>query len=239
MIKATPSVRLALALSAAAVLLFSQVAGAATFKLVAPATESFVDKEKILLIVKVQDPDPKLAQVELIDNGKSLGSLPVKGGAVVTLLSLSEGSHEIALAAPGMKRLSLKVFRGKKAGYQFHVELDLGACSQCHPEAAKGDWGLRGGKGKAEGKLCADCHTLKEKGQFVHGPVAADVCSPCHDPHGAANPRFLVARGRDLCLSCHNQGLSAKHVEERKNADCTSCHDPHSSAKKFHLREGK
>lgn len=211
---------------------------AASFHLVAPAPESFVDKEKVLLIVKVKDHDPKLTQVELLDNGKSAGFLPVKHGVVATLLTLAPGSHDLALAAPGIKRLGLKVFRGKQAGYKFHAELDLAECVGCHPDSGKGGgWGLP--KGKTESVLCAACHELKEKGPFVHGPVAAGVCYPCHDPHGSAHPHFLVATGRDLCLTCHNQGLSAGHIGERKNADCTSCHDPHSSAKKFHLREKK
>ena len=48
--------------------------------------------------------------------------------------------------------------------------------------------------------------------------------------------KFLVAVGKELCLVCHSQNLSMRHIEERQNADCVKCHDPHSSAKEYHLR---
>jgi predicted CXXCH cytochrome family protein len=228
--------RKTLILALLALWLSAGAATAASLSLVTPVADTFINRDKVLIIARV-DGAPDLPRVEVIDNGKNAGFLPVKGGVVVALVPLSEGGHQMVLAAPGMKRLEFKVFRGKQAGYVYHADLDPAACTQCHPESPKGNWTPGGGKGVGEGGLCGGCHEVAVKAAFVHGPVAAAQCSPCHDPHGSSNPRFLKGVGKDLCLSCHNQGLSAKHVAERKNADCTSCHDPHGSAKKYHLRD--
>jgi predicted CXXCH cytochrome family protein len=213
---------------------------AGSLRLIAPSADALVDMDKVLLIVKLEG-GGDLAQLELIDNGKSVGFLPVRGAAAFTLLRLSDGPHDIAFAAPGMKRAGLKVVRGKPAGYLYHGELpDPKACAQCHPYMEKGSWALPGQqKWMIESVLCGQCHALAERGEYVHGPVAAGVCTPCHDPHGSSNPLFLKMTGKTLCLGCHDQNLSVKHIESGKNADCQGCHDPHSSAKKFHLRDAK
>ncbi|HDL53461.1 MAG TPA: hypothetical protein ENH32_05755, partial [Proteobacteria bacterium] len=149
----------------------------------------------------------------------------------VNSLNLAKGRHELTLAAPGIERLKLKIFIGKQEGYRYHIETDVSSCDTCHPGAAKGDYSIAGN----DEALCSDCHDPIKKGKFVHGPVAAGSCTSCHDPHGSRNKYFLRATGKELCLSCHDQNLSQKHIEERRNAVCTKCHDPHSSDRKYHL----
>jgi predicted CXXCH cytochrome family protein len=82
------------------------------------------------------------------------------------------------------------------------------------------------------------CHASMGKGAFVHGPVAAEECSPCHVPRPNERHKFTVpARTEDLCVSCHEamkkQGVVHGPVNEGK---CTACHDPHQSAQRYFLR---
>jgi DmsE family decaheme c-type cytochrome len=59
---------------------------------------------------------------------------------------------------------------------------------------------------------CFNCHGEK-RGPFVfeHAPMRTDGCSACHEPHGSANPRMLIAnQQRVVCLQCHaNLGVAA------------------------------
>ncbi len=211
----------------------------ASFKLLAPEENSVVSTAKILVIAKVEGA-PDLKQVEILDNGKSAVRVPLKGGVAVQQLILAEGAHEITLAGADLKRLSFKVVKGAKAGYAYHADCsDPAACVTCHPGSAQGVWTLSGGEKASEASVCIACHDAQNNGTFVHGPVAADSCSPCHDPHGSSRPSFLVETGKALCMACHSQTMSATHVEQRANAECLKCHDPHSSQAQFHLRRLK
>jgi len=89
-------------------------------------------------------------------------------------------------------------------------------------------------------------------------PQTMGACTNCHDPHGRADaqgiiPAMLVARGDDLCLSCHGASgpgpnvrsqlqKSATHPSTARQvsavaarglrgnlqvAGCTDCHNPH------------
>ena len=201
------------------------------FRLLAPSAESFLSGSKVLIIGKVEGfHDAKM--VEILDNGKTVGFAPLKNDVFIYQGDLGEGRHEISLAAPGIKRHSLKVFMGKQSGYRYHIDPEPSACAGCHPKASSDQYALP----PLQEGLCGECHEKVSGGQFVHGPVAAGSCTPCHDPHGSRYEKFLVASGKDLCLTCHSQTLSMKHIEERANADCVKCHDPHRSEKNFHLR---
>jgi predicted CXXCH cytochrome family protein len=215
----------------AALLVPSTVLAGAQFRILAPAEESFVGMEEVLIIGKV-DGFSEAKMVEITGNGKTLGFAPLQKNSFVFRGKLSEGRHEIALVAPDVENKTIKVFVGKQKGYRYHIETAEGSCSECHAGAAKHDYKVS----PMQEEICGQCHDAKGTKEFVHGPVAAGSCSPCHDPHGSRFASFLVATGKDLCLVCHSQNLSMKHIEERQNSDCVKCHDPHSSDKNYHLR---
>ncbi len=202
----------------------------ATFRLLAPSEEAFLGDEDVLLIAKVEGYH-EAKMVEILDNSKTVGFAPLKKGIMTYRLKLSEGRHEVALTAPGVRRQDVKIFRGKQVGYRYHIEKDPASCTTCHSGAGKGEYAVE----TRQEELCLKCHDEVGTDEFIHGPVAAGSCSPCHDPHGSKNDFFLNSLGKELCMDCHSQNLSREHIEKRRNAECTKCHDPHSSAKNYHL----
>jgi predicted CXXCH cytochrome family protein len=203
----------------------------AQFQILAPAEESFIGVGQVLIIGKVNG-DSSAKTVEVSGNGKTMGFAPLQNGSFTFKAGLADGRHEINLAAPGVEKKTIKIFVGKQKGYRYHIELDIKYCENCHPGA--GDHVFK--EAPMQGDLCRECHDSVGTKEFVHGPVAAGSCTPCHDPHGSRYEHFLVAVGKELCLICHSQNLSKRHIQERRNADCVKCHDPHSSVKEYHLR---
>ena len=209
----------------------SQALADATFRILAPTEESFIGMGEVLLIGRV-DGFNEAKMVELTANGKTLGFVPLQNNTFIFKARLPEGRQEIVLTAPGVQRKAMRIFVGKQKGYRYHIETDTKECVTCHTQAAGHVYKVT----EVEEDLCRKCHDPMGVKDIVHGPVAAGSCTPCHDPHGSVNDKFLVAVGKELCLVCHSQNLSRKHIEERQNADCVKCHDPHSSAKEYHLR---
>jgi predicted CXXCH cytochrome family protein len=202
----------------------------AQFQVLAPAEESFIGMDQILIIGKV-DGFNEAKMVEISSNGKAMGFAPLQNGSFTFKTKLADGRHEITLAAPGVDRRTIKIFVGKQKGYRYHIEPDMGYCVNCHSKAGTNVFKVQ----PMQGDLCKECHDPVGLKEFVHGPVAASSCTPCHDPHGSRYDKFLVAVGKELCLVCHSQNLSKRHIEERQNSDCMKCHDPHSSDKEYHL----
>ncbi len=209
----------------------SVMGAGASFKLMAPADEAFVSSSSVLIIAKVEG-NTSASRAEIMDNRKTLGFAPLKENTLVYIANLSPGRHEIVLAAPGVRRRSIRVFVGQQDDYSYHVENSLEYCGSCHKSASRGGYE----RIIFQRELCAECHDPVDAGKIVHGPVAAGACTPCHDPHGSRNRLFLVAVGRDLCLNCHSQNLSKNHIEKRRNDSCIKCHNPHSSEKNYLLR---
>lgn len=110
-------------------------------------------------------------------------------------------------------------------------------------------------------KTCGSCHDSVEEWQlrkYGHGPVNDGRCERCHNPHGSDNEFFLRKNIWDLCVTCHAEKASGKHVvssfvfsrnagahptKDRKDParpgrefTCTSCHNPHGSSGIFLLR---
>jgi predicted CXXCH cytochrome family protein len=124
----------------------------------------------------------------------------------------------------------------KEKGVSIHQAVKMG-CKVCHIGVEDTDVPhtiLGSSKGlPAEGSmLCFSCH---ERGMFegqrvVHTPVAAEMCSACHDPHSSSLASLL--RSDKVCLNCHDEkGLSSKRVVHAPVARgmCMECHDPHQS----------
>ena len=207
------------------------VFAAARFQILAPAEESFIGMEQVL-IIGIVDGSSVAKMVEVSGNGKTMGFAPLQNGSFNYKTTLADGRHEITLSAPGVERKTVRIFVGKQEGYRYHIEPEVESCESCHARAGDHVFKVE----PMEGDLCNECHDPMGTKKFVHGPVAASSCTPCHDPHGSRYDKFLVSLGKNLCLVCHSQNLSKKHVEERQNANCVRCHDPHGSDKEYHLR---
>ena len=84
-----------------------------------------------------------------------------------------------------------------------------------------------------KGRSCSEagCHDALKKGKFVHGPVAADMCSSCHTVRNEARHKFGLARDSEkLCSGCHI-GVVSKKVKHfpAEAGECAACHNPHSA----------
>lgn len=80
-----------------------------------------------------------------------------------------------------------------------------------------------------------NCHVVFGQAEVVHRPVADGECSACHratgTPHPGAGSMQLVAKGRALCLDCHDDPAKGQaFVHPPVADDCTGCHSPHQSA---------
>jgi predicted CXXCH cytochrome family protein len=146
-----------------------------------------------------------------------------------------------------IKRNGFELCRGCHAGLvngalskkRMHWPLmDNKGCLNCHNPHASSQKGLL----KAPlNTLCGSCHqdTIKrqEKSVTKHEPVAAGLCTSCHDPHGSdSNLLFKQGNVIELCGNCHDWMKHATHPIGPKVADprnknatvqCLSCHRAH------------
>ena len=110
--------------------------------------------------------------------------------------------------------------------------------------------------------LCFQCHKEKQKEfssfKFVHGPLVADMCDLCHDPHSSDNIAQLRNPVNQVCLSCHETVGTGVHAialgdgrghpvsgktdpSERgkgRELSCVSCHDPHGGKARYYFVTG-
>jgi predicted CXXCH cytochrome family protein len=128
----------------------------------------------------------------------------------------------------------------KATGAVLHKPVAEGKCLSCHdPHGSSNKQLLR----KNDlGSQCLDCHKdLTQKREHLHGPVGSGTCTACHSAHSADLPKLLVAQGRDLCLSCHDQTAetlkTAKSVHKPMAGDCTQCHEVHASNYPMQLKQ--
>ncbi len=88
--------------------------------------------------------------------------------------------------------------------------------------------------GSLAGCTTSGCHDSQIDHRFLHGPVAAGVCTVCHVPADPATHRFTLAEaGTALCVSCHgtmsDAGGTHLHAPVAEG-QCADCHDPHGAA---------
>lgn len=83
--------------------------------------------------------------------------------------------------------------------------------------------------------VCTQCHQLR-KAQLLrsnHMPYREGkmTCTDCHNPHGTATPKLLVANStNEVCYKCHAERRGPflwDHPPVRE--DCFNCHDSHGS----------
>jgi predicted CXXCH cytochrome family protein len=96
--------------------------------------------------------------------------------------------------------------------------------------------------------VTATCHPKYGKAKFVHGPIGAGVCTPCHrlkkdytpEKHTAAS-FTMAAKGKELCFICHEnlqKKMTGKFIHGPvAMGDCIACHDPHQSDAKFSMKK--
>lgn len=103
-------------------------------------------------------------------------------------------------------------------------------CVICHQAVDQGKHRFRF---TAEGgTLCTQCHSTVVDKPFKHVPAAFGLCTFCHNPHQADNPKQLNYPPGSLCTMCHVQIVptAARAVHRPAGSgQCTECHDPHSS----------
>ncbi|WP_456433492.1 cytochrome c3 family protein [Thermosulfuriphilus sp.] len=171
--------------------------------------------------------------------------VPVKNGAFGVVITLKKGLNQIDLKASGIHK-KVKIFysesgQGVPQGFRRLFVHSLPArleCAECHP--------MR--KGRLDYSLTVpvpsncttgSCHPEIKANPHLHGPVRQNECIQCHNPHGSFNPYQLVARGKDLCFTCHEgtrEDFEQRVVHPPGKDDCMNCHDPHGSQMEFHLK---
>ncbi len=88
-------------------------------------------------------------------------------------------------------------------------------------------------------KECNTCHSDKNRGKFVHGPVATWQCFICHDK----NNYFAIKQPLSAqCLKCHQEFSDAMYNAKFAHAPsvagyCTICHLPHIAKEKYFLAD--
>jgi len=224
---AVPVLRSAMAMLAALCLLsgISSAAGPPVpcLAVIAPGNGAVLPPGKILVIGTAKGEGISRVQIDV--NGKGQTEAAVSGGAFHATVPLPEGRNILRVGV-GKNSVAVAVTGEGKGGYGYHEDVEK--CASCHDNPA-GSYAVRGPKDA----LCYRCHDRQDGGRIVHGPLGGGECTVCHDPHGSMNVALTVARPEALCVSCHDQESSAKHMKQSRGRRCTECHTPHSSDKSF------
>ena len=144
--------------------------------------------------------------------------------------AVTADSVRINLGATGRGRRR-PVQRVQRALF-LHPPFQEKACDTCH-SAGYGNRLI-----EEPPDLCYSCHEdNRDKWAFLHGPVAAGLCTTCHNPHSSAYPKLLFAQGQDVCFKCHQKTVVfANEVHDGiGNEACTSCHNPHGGDEEYFL----
>jgi predicted CXXCH cytochrome family protein len=100
---------------------------------------------------------------------------------------------------------------------------------------------LDAGVSAAEQPSCvtAKCHADRGvKDNYVHGPVAVNQCTVCHNPTASHKFKAITDFGK-LCNVCHESSYFYREVIHPpvEKGHCTGCHNPHQSPYEFMLRQ--
>jgi predicted CXXCH cytochrome family protein len=166
--------------------------------------------------------DPGQEGAAILFDGKPAADVKRTGLSFSFAVTPAPGKHKAEVSGSGKDATVSFLYGGasSSSSYAYHQAVVDGNCGDCHRKgAAKGD--------AEKADACYRCHPV---GKYVywHGPVSAGACTFCHDPHGSVDPAMLKHEERRLCISCHDQPSSKKHIEGEKK-ECRSCHDPHGS----------
>ena len=135
-----------------------------------------------------------------------------------------------------------------------HGPVTVWGCLSCHNPRATPKYVVQ----KPDTALCYSCHETQKNvwmsRKNLHAPVVTGKCAICHNPHASDAPFILVKQKWLLCLSCHVDKGTGKHIIEKymtgdthpthgvkdprtggKELTCTSCHDAHASDSLFFI----
>jgi predicted CXXCH cytochrome family protein len=152
------------------------------------------------------------------------------------------GKHPVGLEKNIDGSKCLECHEDKKEGKAVHSAIATG-CLSCHQVRASSDVTRVNLKTVTPVKLCIQCHSDKDANEIkgrVHLPAVRD-CLKCHNPHSSNNKDHLVkpvsGAGKDnnLCLTCHNVGVSVETGGSRHAAldiGCETCHTVHKTGER-------
>ncbi len=91
-------------------------------------------------------------------------------------------------------------------------------------------------------ETCGTCHAQRKAQavRYSHMPIGEGKmeCTSCHNPHGSANEKLLVASSvNETCFNCHTDNRGPflwEHAPVVEN--CANCHDAHGSNKEKMLK---
>jgi len=129
-----------------------------------------------------------------------------------------------------------------------HGPVAVWSCLSCHDDKSDPRYAVK----SPDTDSCFSCHAEQktdwQSKKFTHGPVTLGKCTICHSPHGSMYPSNLYKPSWDLCVNCHIDKGSGKHVlgdsfsteghptrdkpdpvRIGKELSCASCHNPHAS----------
>ena len=206
-----------------AILSATGAVAAPVIEILAPLEGVAVPPGKVLVIGRVKE--GSALGVEIDVNGKVHQKVHATGGGFMAFVYVTRGKNVLTVHADGAST-EKSIVASETVTYRYHPEAEK--CAGCHAETSRG-YVVSGRKDT----VCYQCHDRKDGKKLVHGPLGGGECTSCHDPHGAMNASLTVAGAEGLCVKCHDQPHSQKHVRESRAAGCVTCHEPHSSSKDY------
>jgi len=194
-----------------------------SIEILAPLEGAVVPPGKVLVIGRVRG--GMVPSVEVDVNDRVHHKAVAAGGGFMASVYAMRGKNVLTVHADGVT-VARHIVASEAVTYRYHPEVEK--CGGCH-SGTSGGYVVSGRKDT----VCYQCHDRKDGKKLVHGPLGGGDCTSCHDPHGALNPALTVAKAEGLCVRCHDQPGSQKHMRESKAVGCVTCHEPHSSGKEF------
>lgn len=144
-------------------------------------------------------------------------------------------AEELAIA----EAQAIEAARPKPVTYVYHTPYLDRNCFGCHDRQS--GYQLDGN----DPALCRSCHQNyfdPVPGDWVHGPVAQQMCAYCHEPHRSEHPAVLRDRQPDICFNCHDPQRLAEdpfHLANAADTACSTCHDPHAAGNRLLLADAR
>jgi predicted CXXCH cytochrome family protein len=161
--------------------------------------------------------------------------------AVLFASRVDASVHPVPLEPNTNAAKCIECHEDKSKGKAVHSAIAMG-CMSCHEVRVNKDTTRIKLITATTQSLCLTCHADKDAATLkgtVHPPAVRD-CVKCHDPHVSDNKNQLLkpttgAKGKNLCLDCHTQGLNVPEKGSRHAAldmGCDTCHTVHKVGEK-------